>query len=320
MPDQLLLYDTHLRDWIENEFDTLITGKNMSLMIGTPDRAFAEYVTPTALCPDGRPPLPRVAITIEDPEEEPERFNSNDIRKLGLVTGSNDSEIYRAEYPVPVRLPYTLNFWTEYRREMNLYVQKVLKLFRFQYKYIPVDIDSISPVPLYGTKDVGIFIDSSISNTGDTEPGTEEVVYRRTVSLHMKAWLWDFGTNDVPSTAPVLKDFQLETYRDRDLTELLEVARNPQRQILFTGTGAQVTFSGTVNSQLLPIIENTLLIDATVGGNNVRGFDDGAGSILGTGINSGTVDYVNGTISITYDTAPDLDTPIEVCYFTREYS
>jgi hypothetical protein len=42
----------------------------------------------------------------------------------------------------------------------------------------------------------------------------------------------------------------------------------------------------------------------------VAGFDDGAGSITGTGIASGTVDYVTGCVSVTFTAAPASGTPV----------
>src|SRR5690606_698226 len=164
--------------------------KEVHFTVGTPDRAFAEYVTPTGLAPDGRPPVPRVALTVGDWEIDDERHNPNVIRKLGY-SDANKTHIRRAYYPVPVNIHYTLNFWTEYAREMNQFVMAVMQQFKSQVTYITVDIDSISPIAgLYGSKAIGLYKEGSVSDTGNLEPGGEERIFRKTFPFFMKAWLW----------------------------------------------------------------------------------------------------------------------------------
>lgn len=307
MPNQILLYDTSVKSFIETELGSLLAGKTFTLMTDTPDRAFAEYVTPTGIAPDGRPPLPRGGLVLGDPELDPERFNPNKLRLLGYNTDRN--AIRQANYPVSVRIPYSLNLWTEYRAEMVVYMQRILQLFNPQYHYIDVDLDSISPEPVYGTKKLGLFAEGGLTETGDLEPGNKERIERRTFDFHMKAWIWDYGFVE----KKIVRDVEVQWWDDEN-SVLLEVQQVPGRQTLAGAVPPQVTYSGTVD--LLPIIENTFLIDATVGGSVVRGFDDGAGSIVGTGIVSGSVNYTTGDVSITYSSPPDAGTLITVGYFT----
>lgn len=315
VPNQFLMHDSAISQWAVSSFKGCISDREFTLLIGTPDRAFAEYVTVTGIYPrDGRPPLPRMAITIEDPEIEPERFNSNVIRKLGYVD-SSEYEIRRANYPVPVRLPYTFNFWTEKYREMGLYKQQILKLFRFQYLPIRVDIDSISPVPVYGEKDIELYTDSGMINTGDVEPGNKERIIRRTMNVHLKAWLWDFDFEKAYS----VKEVELEFYDTNRTPEyLLNIVSIPQKESLSVTPDGVLTSFGPVNTLRTPIIENTLLIDAVIGGSIVRGVDDGQGSILGavTSIVTGSVDYSTGEISLAYTTPPDAGSGITAAFFT----
>ena len=234
-PNQFLLYDTAINKFVIDNFSGCIPNKTFSLLTGTPDRAFAEFVTVTTTSPrDGKPPLPRVAITIEDPELDPERFNPNVMRLLGFQD-STQYRIRQANYPVAIRLPYTLNFWTEKYREMNQYVQQLLLAFKFQYLNIRVDLDSISPVPVYGEKIIELYADGAVVNTGDLEPGQTERIYRRTFQMHLNAWIWDFNFVNVPS----LKEFQLEFFdTNRDPNHLLEVYNSPQRETIVADVGA----------------------------------------------------------------------------------
>lgn len=314
-PNQFLLYDTAIANWATNNFMGCIANKTFTLLIGTPDRAFAEFVTVTGTTPrDGRPPVPRMAITIEDPERDPNRFNSNVIRKLGYVD-STQYEIRRANYPIPVRLPYTLNFWSEYYREMGLYKQQVLQLFRFNYLNIKVNIDSISPTPVYGEKNIELYSDGALLNTGDVEPGAGERIIRRTMNVYLNAWLWDFNFEESPS----LKEMEFEICdSNRDPALLLDTIRTPHRETLnLTPDGSQTTF-GPVSTFRTPIIEGTFLVDATVGGSNIRGRDDTSGNIfdpVSAGV-TGTVDYTTGVVNLTYTNPPDNGSEITAGFFT----
>lgn len=320
VPNQFLLYDTAVTEWINNNFKGCVPAKSFTLMTGTPDRAFAEYITVTGTTPrDGKPPLPRMALTIEDPELEPERFNPNVIRKLGYADPNTEYEIRRANYPTPVRLPYTINFWTEYYREMDLFKQQILQLFRFQYLTIRVDIDSVSPVKIYGEKDIELYIDGALINTGDVEPGNKERILRRTLQVHLKAWLWDFNI----AKAYSVKEFEFQYFdSNRDPAQLLEVSSTPQRETLDLSPDGSDTSFGPVNTLRTPIVEATLLVDATVGGSNIRGRDDGDGNIFDpvSGGVMGSVDYFTGEISLTYVNPPDNGTEITAAFFTSRLS
>lgn len=317
-PNQLLMYDSAVSQWVLDKFSFCIPNKTFNLMVGTPDRAFAEYVTPTTTTPrDGKPPLPRAALTIEDPERDPQRFNSNTIRKLGYVDPATRLELRRANYPLSIRLPYTLNFWTEYYREMNLFEQQLMQLFRFNYLNLRVDLDSISPAAVYGQKDIELYLDGDIANSGDLEPGQVERIYRRTVNIHLNAWLWDYAFDK----AYTLREVEVEFWdSSRDPNLLLEVVSTPKRETLISGVDGTTLIFGPVDTARIPIIANTFLVDAMVGGNNIRGRDDGSGSIIDP-INSGvtgTVDYVGGEVNLTYSSPPDAGTDITAAYFTSE--
>lgn len=312
-PNQFLLYDEAVSAWAHLNFGSIIN-EPTHFTVGTPDLGFGEYVTPTTTTPrDGRPPLPRCAITLEDPVLDPTRFNPNVIRKLGYA--SNDRlRLKRAFYPVPVNLPYTINFWTEKYREMNLFEQKLLKLFKFQYLQILVDIDSISPIPVYGKKFIELYAEGAITNTGVLETHHDERYIRRTFSFRAQAWLWDLDFIDTY----VLKEVELKTYRDKNLTLLFEVKSTPQREPLADGDGSTLVF-GPLLPIRQPIIQGTLLVDAVVGGQVVRGRDDGNGTILdpvSSGV-TGTVNYTTGEINLTYVSAPDAGTKITAAFYTK---
>lgn len=317
-PNQFLLYDTAVSAWMNTVFGNTLDTIPTNFTVGTPDRAFAEYVTGTTKTPrDGRPPLPRVALTLEDPIRDPERFNPNVLRKLGY-TSTTQQKIRRAYYPLPFNLPYTLNFWTEKYREMNLFEQRLIKAFRHNYLQILVDIDSISPIPVYGQKYIELYADGGIVNSGSLEPTKGERDYRRTFSCFLKAWLWDLDVVDAYS----LREVEVQTYRDKDLTLLFETKSTPQRENLFTGVNGVQTAFGPVTPKRLPIIPGTLLVDAVVGGDVVRGRDDGQSPIgaiadpVTSGV-TGTVNYSTGEISLTYVTAPDAASDISAAFYTK---
>jgi len=77
-------------------------------------------------------------------------------------------------------------------------------------------------------------------------------------------------------------------------------------QTLGTGNGSLTTFSGTVTPA--PVSSGSLAVIA----GSVFGLDSGSGSIIGTGVSSGTVNYTTGAVSITYGAAPATGTAVQV--------
>ena len=77
-------------------------------------------------------------------------------------------------------------------------------------------------------------------------------------------------------------------------------------QTLGTGNGSLTTFSGTVTPA--PVSSGSLAVIA----GSVFGLDSGSGSIIGTGVSSGTVNYTTGAVSITFGAAPATGTAVQV--------
>jgi len=77
-------------------------------------------------------------------------------------------------------------------------------------------------------------------------------------------------------------------------------------QTIGTGTGSQATFTAT----LTQVAVSAGNVWVTAG--PVAGTDDGNGSITGTGISSGTVNYATGLISVTFQVPPPVGTAVTV--------
>jgi hypothetical protein len=84
---------------------------------------------------------------------------------------------------------------------------------------------------------------------------------------------------------------------------VLHANPSPTLLALGTGDGATTTFSSSFDAAVA-----AGSVEVVAGG--VTGFDDGAGSIAGTGIASGTINYVTGAVSVTYSAAPGVSIPI----------
>lgn len=79
-------------------------------------------------------------------------------------------------------------------------------------------------------------------------------------------------------------------------------------QVLGTGNGTLVTFSGTLTPH--PVRPSSITVTA----GTISGTDNGSGIIFGTGISAGTVDYVGGVISVTFSAAVANGTGISVVF------
>jgi len=90
---------------------------------------------------------------------------------------------------------------------------------------------------------------------------------------------------------------------------------NVSNVLLGVGDGTQTEFSGTLTA---PVKENSVVVSYTYndGTNDVNetATDDGAGNITATNVSAGTIDYTTGAISITFNTAPNANTPVTVNY------
>jgi len=81
---------------------------------------------------------------------------------------------------------------------------------------------------------------------------------------------------------------------------------------LATANGTLTTFAGTLSPT--PVVTSSVTVTAAA----IRGVDNGAGSITGTGISAGTINYNTGAISVTFSVAPVNTTPVSVVY-TYDY-
>ena len=84
-------------------------------------------------------------------------------------------------------------------------------------------------------------------------------------------------------------------------------------EIAYTGNGTDTVFSGysLIKTPIKPL---SVSVSFVIGGTTIVVSDNGSGGITGTNIVSGSVDYVTGAISITFDTAIDDTENILVDY------
>lgn len=94
-----------------------------------------------------------------------------------------------------------------------------------------------------------------------------------------------------------------------------EVHRIVELFTVGTGNGTTKTFTFSLPQRLGKIIRAGAMISYGFcnNGNEVRGYDDGAGVISGTGV-AGTINYLSGALSLTFTDAPDSGTFVSVGY------
>lgn len=115
-------------------------------------------------------------------------------------------------------------------------------------------------------------------------------------------------SNAVPGTAVGDEVFRNATYPTYN-----NYASEVTVDTVGTGNGSLTTFTATlskvpVRPGLLTITTTTAVVGA------VTGVDNGSGSIVGTGITSGTINYTTGAISVTFANAVTNTTPVLASY------
>ncbi len=84
-------------------------------------------------------------------------------------------------------------------------------------------------------------------------------------------------------------------------------------EVAGTGDGTTKTFNISLSNQ--GVIPGTVVLRATIGGNAVSVYDNGKGELADAGgSHFGTIDYLSGSISVTFATAPDNTTNITADY------
>lgn len=303
MIDQMLLYDQALVTWINNLLPPLLKGRTTQILVATARKAYAE-VTTARLADNETLTFPRIAVTRLDYVNDPNRFNSNRIRRLGWCSTPVNQALRSARYPAPVNISYQVDLWTRYAKEMNLWVQQLMFEFAPQYIYL-----QIRPDDVWQDKKYIVFLEGSIADNSDLEPGEGERAIRRTFTVRAEAWVFDQAFLDVK----VVKSLEFQWY-DMDHGTLYEFTFLPPKEVVGTGNPPQVTFTFTVPRP--PILAHTFVLQTLIAGTIEHVQDDGAGNLWGDRVSSGTLDYATGDVSITFTAAPDLGEDLTVTYFT----
>jgi hypothetical protein len=302
--DQLVLYDQAMITWVTNTLPPLIKDKTTQILISTPRRSYAE-VTTGRLVDERTFKLPRIAVTRLQHSTDSTRFNSNNIRRLGWTNSRYQAAIRNGKFPAPIIIPYQLDFWSIYVNEMNLWEQKVLFDFAPSYTY-----QTIRPDDVWGDKQYAVFLDGPIVDNSDLEPGEEgQREIRKTVTLNAHGWIFDQDLTDVK----VIKRLRVD-FVDPDTSELYDREFLPPEEILFAADGTTTSF-GPITLTRPPILKHTIVIQALILGITEVTYDDGSGHLASTHC-TGTIDYVTGSVSLTYTHAPDNHTNIVTTYFT----
>lgn len=293
--DQLEMYDKCLLNWLTSDFVSLIPGKIAQVLIATPHRAYMEVETGDMLTDQTRLRVPRIALTRMNYSRDASRFNPNVIRALGRVSGSRGlSKLYQEQYPVPINIPYQIDFWTEFGRDMNIWAQRFLYEFGFGYKYL-----SITPDAMWGIKKFFLSLESDLQDTSDLEPQEQYREIRRTATVTAQCWL--YGQH--PVQAPVVKRILIGV-TETDGGSVVETFSPNRRQDLYTTSGGQLIFSGGT-LDVLPVLKNTFILSAYFSGTERVAQDDGNGVLFGPNVASGSINYMTGAVDITYTVAPD---------------
>jgi len=305
--DQLLMYDQAVLTWIQDNFPPLLEGRTTQLLIATQRKAFAE-VTSGQIIDERTRKLPRISLQRLDPENDPTRFNSNRIRRLGWCNPTQDpqSHLLSSKFPAPVIIPYQIDMWTRFVKEMNLWERFIMETFSPSYTYL-----RIRPNDVWGWKMFSVFWEGAVINNSDLEPQEEERQIRKTININCECWMFP----DDFIKRPVVKRVEME-WLDKDDSSLYDRSFMPPLETIAAGTGAQTAFSGTFSRP--PVLRHTAVLQTVIGGATEIVHDDGNGGWVGDRVSGGSLDYVTGLWSITFSSPPDNGEDVTITYFTDQ--
>lgn len=266
-------------------------------------RRFAE-VTTGRVIDNETLALPRITITKLDSVNDPARFNSNKIRRLGW-DGTQHKSIKSGRFPAPVNFEYQIDFWTKKVTEMNLWEQKVLWDFAPQYIYL-----QIRPDDVWQNKQFIVFLASGVTDNSEYEPGADsDRAIRKTITLRAEARVYDQEL----SVVPVVKRFELQ-WLEYDSGDLFDRQFLPPLELIATGDGGTSVF-GPIILPRKPVLKYTVVVQTIINATNELAQDNGSGVILGTRT-TGSIDYATGVINLTFSAPPDVGAPITTTFFT----
>lgn len=276
-------------NWLDSNFRDVVPDKELQIMFAPPDRPFAE-VSSGRVTGGKTLRLPRVSVSRADYEYDPDRRNQTLLRYCGPTTAAGNA-LNQANFPIPVNLPYQVDFWTEYESEMQAYFSHFLRQLYSGIIHITVYINN-----LWTDKITPYIMEPGVANAVETDPGGEFREIRTTFQLRCEAFLYD----EVPTTAPTIREVKVNTY-DFETEAAWDTTRVRTPVLIGTGDAIETTFTHDLNTA---VVDPSVLAYAVVGGLEVRGYDQATGIITGTGV-TGTITYATGEISVTFTTAPD---------------
>lgn len=137
---------------------------------------------------------------------------------------------------------------------------------------------------------------------------------------NLALWIVDSNTASVDENA--YSDAYVIPVNDGELIQITGILLSSGTKILVkcpptqnsasigNGDGTTTSFNATLDTLIVP---GSVSISFTVGGASYTATDDGNGNISTTEV-SGTIDYKTGNLNLTFTTAPDNGTSINVSY------
>ncbi len=304
MQDQLILYDQAILTWLSQNFSPLQVGRTTQLLMQTGRKAFVE-VTTGRLTDNKIRTLPRISVQRLGSRNDPTRFNSNRVRRLGLRDPPRESEMLSGKYPAPSNITYQIDLWTRYVKEMNSWERFVLEEFAPSYIYL-----SIRPNDVWGDKTFFVYLEGDVDDNSDLEPDERERQVRKTITLEAQGWMFD----DKFVSTKIVKAFETVII-DAESNEELDRSNLPPIEVYAANVnGTDLTFAKTLDRP--PVLRHGMVISAVFSGKTIVTQEDGAGNLFGDKVSSGTINYTTGAVTVTFSTPPDENTDVTVTYFT----
>lgn len=267
---------------------TGVLERSVQVLLAPPNRAMMVEKTTTQNSAE-RPLLPRISIYRLGAYTFPSsHWKTTKVRRLGWARAQFQKrlKIRQAKHPLPVRIPYQIDIWTETMREADLLIQYLVFLQGTSSEWL--EIWAGDP---WGWKVASLNFEGQVSDNTNLEAlgRHDPVLIRKTIPFRIEGWVFDPFVQETD----LARFFRVRVY-DAATEAWMSDIYFPPRRSAGDGDGVETTFTVAAGYALQ---EYSVYVLTTLNGDVAfAAYDDGNG---GWSTGTGSITYATGDLTIT---------------------